>query len=77
MSISYGIPAKFYNEGVSSSKASIKIQLQYGLLPGNILCCDVYGGTESDGRYIDIMDKYTKFKETNFKINKIYKNRYL
>jgi len=52
-STSYGLHPKFYKEfkgsGGSSSKAAIKIQLQYDLLSGNFLCCDIYSGTASDG----------------------------
>jgi len=52
-STNYGLPQKFHNEfkgsGSSGSKSAIKIQLQYDLLPGSFLCCDVYSGTASDG----------------------------
>lgn len=63
-STSYGLPEKFYNEfkgtGGSGSKSAVKIQLQYDLLSGNFLCCDVFSGTESDGKYLDTMDEHTQ-----------------
>ncbi len=51
--------AEFKDSGDSSLKSAIKIQLQYDLLSGNFLCCDIYSGTASDGKYIEVMDKYT------------------
>ncbi|SFB47716.1 transposase [Clostridium frigidicarnis] len=61
---SYGLPLKFYDKfkgsGGSRSKAAIKIQLQYDLLSGSFLCCDIDNGTSSDGKYVETMDKHTK-----------------
>ncbi|OSA99639.1 UNVERIFIED_ORG: hypothetical protein B2H98_00740 [Clostridium botulinum] len=62
-STAYSLPDKFYNEfkgsGGSSSASAIKIQLQYDLLSGNFLCCDLYSGTINDSCYLDEMDKQT------------------
>ncbi len=63
-STSYELPERFYNEfkgsGGSSSKSAIKIQLQYDLLTGNFLCCDIFDGTTGDCNYLETMDKYTQ-----------------
>ena len=80
-STSYGLPPKFYKEfkgsGGSSSKAAIKIQLQYDLLSGNFLCCDIYSGTASDGKYVEVMDKYTQAGDLRLADLGYYKIDYL
>lgn len=80
-STSYGLPSKFYNEfkgsGGSSSKAAIKIQLQYDLLSGSFLCCDTYNGTASDGKYVEVMDKYTEAGDLRLTDLGYYKLDYL
>ena len=80
-STNYGLPTKFYNEfkgsGGSSSKAAIKIQLQYDLLSGSFICCDTYNGTASDGKYVEIMDKYTEAKDLRLADLGYYKIDYL
>jgi hypothetical protein len=77
----YGLPTKFYNEfkgsGGSSSKAAIKIQLQYDLLSGSFICCDTYNGTASDGKYVEIMDKYTEARDLRLADLGYYKIDYL
>lgn len=80
-STSYGLPSKFYNEfkgsGGSSSKSAIKIQLQYDLLSGSFLCCDIYNGTASDGKYVEVMDKYTEAGDLRLADLGYYKIDYL
>jgi len=78
---SYGLPEKFNNEfkgsGGSSSKSAIKIQLQYDLLTGSFICCDTYSGTSSDGKYVDVMDNYTKEGDLRLSDLGYYKIDYL
>ena len=79
--VSYGLPKKFNNEFKgswgSSSKSAIKIQLQYDLLSGKLICCDTYSGTESDGKYVDVMDNYTKAGDLRLSDLGYYKVDYL
>ncbi len=78
---SYGLPEKFNNEfkgsGGSSSKSAIKIQLQYDLLTGSFICCDTYSGTSSDGKYVNVMDNYTKEGDLRLSDLGYYKIDYL
>ena len=78
---SYGLPLNFYDEfkgsGGARSKAAIKIQLQYNLLSGSFLCCDIDNGTSSDGKYVETMDKYTKPGDLRLSDLGYYKVAYL
>ena len=78
---SYVLPAKFCNEfkgsGGVSSKAAIKIQLQYDLLTGSFICCDTYGGTSSDSNYVEVMDNHTKAGDLRLSDLGYYKIDYL
>lgn len=63
-STSFSLPPQYHEQfrgsGGISSKSAIKIQLQYDLLSGNFLTCDIGDVGTSDGRYVEIMDKYTR-----------------
>ena len=63
-STSYSLPTQFHDEfkgsGGISSKSALKIQLQYDLLSGNFLTCDIGDVTTSDGRYVEVMNEYTR-----------------
>lgn len=63
-STSFSLPPKyeeqFRRSGGISSKSAIKIQLQYDLLSGNFLTCDIGDVSTSDGKYVQIMDKHTR-----------------
>ncbi len=61
-STSFVLPKEFREEfkgsgGVASSSA-IKIQLQYELLSGTFMCCDIEGGTKSDFKYLNTMSNH-------------------
>ncbi len=80
-STTYGLPEKFKDEfngfGGSSSKAGIKIQLQYDLLTGKFLCCDTYSATDNDTNYLDKMSEITKAGDLRLSDLGYYKLEYL
>lgn len=62
---SFVLPKEFREEfkgaGGVSSKSAIKIQLQYELLTGKFMCCDIENGTKSDFKYLDTMSNHIEF----------------
>lgn len=63
-STSFSLPPQYHEQfrgsGGISSKSAIKIQLQYDLLSGDFLTCDIGDVSTSDGKYVQIMDKHTR-----------------
>lgn len=55
-STSFNLPKEFSEEykgsGGSASEAAIKIQLQYELLSGTFMCCDIERGTKNDAEQV-------------------------
>lgn len=63
-STSFSLPPEYQKQfrgsGGISSKSAIKIQLQYDLLSGDFLICDIGDVSTSHGKYVQIMDKHTR-----------------
>lgn len=61
-STSFVLPKDFKEEfkgsGGVTSGAAAKIQLQYELLSGTFMCCDIQAGTKNDADYLNTMSKH-------------------
>ena len=64
------------SEGVASS-ADIKIQLQYELLSGSFMCCDIRKGTDNDATYLNTMSEYIEPNDLKLADLGYYKVGYL
>ncbi|WP_392486708.1 IS4 family transposase [Haloimpatiens sp. FM7315] len=78
---SFILPKEFKEEfkgsGGSASGAAVKIQLQYELLTGQFMCCDIEKGSRNDADYLGTMSKYIKPKDLKLADLGYYKVSYL
>ena len=78
---SFSLPKEFIEEfkgsgGVAPSSA-IKIQLQYELLSGSFMCCDIREGTDNDANYLHTMSEYIEPNDLKLADLGYYKTSYL
>lgn len=68
---------EFSGPGGVASDAAVKIQLQYELLSGMFMCCDILSGTKNDADYLNTMAKYNEVGDFKLADLGYYKVDYL